>query len=204
MATSTSQRQSRTVRRNAPVSDSTNRYYGYRQSKAAAAVREYPTYRPNERPRREPSLRPPQEKSYQSDCKPAKKTAVKSHSAIQKKKAFRFFCRVGIVFAMCYLMIYRYAMILESNDKIAKLSDDLLAAEYNNQAIQAKIDRGLELSVLEDYATGQLGMIRPDNSQIFYVDIQLGNTAENTEDNSEKRALQGTPGALVHAIQVLK
>ena len=115
--------------------------------------------------------------------------------------------KIGGVFLLCFLMIYRYAVILETNDEIKKLSEECAAIEAANQSIQSKIDRGLELGALEEYATTQLGMIRPDSSQIFYIDMRLGDTAQtagNEGEEAENHALQGTPGALVHAIQVLK
>ena len=107
--------------------------------------------------------------------------------------------RIGIVFVMCYLMIYRYTLILESNDKITKLGSDLAAAEYQNQSIQAKIDSKKEQQI----ATGKLGMIRPDQSQIFYVDVQMGDETTAKEEDKQN-TLSGTPGALIHAIRVLK
>ncbi len=208
MATSTPQRQSRPTYRDVSVSDRSNRYYGYQQNRTNAAVREYPAYQPEYQPRRpleRPSQRPvrPQQKSAQARVTQTVQAATRVKSG-QRKHAFMLMARVGIVFVMCCLLFYRYAMILESIDQISKLIDALAAAEYNNQAAQAKIDRQLEISALEKYATEELGMMRPDQSQIFYVDIQLGDGVEGESPSAEKNALQGTPGALVHAFQVLK
>ena len=50
-------------------------------------------------------------------------------------------------------------------------------------------------------------MVYPDNSQILYIDMQLGDGAQTDAQEEQKKtelALKGTPGALVHAIQVLK
>ena len=105
---------------------------------------------------------------------------------------------------MCCLMIYRYAMILETNDTIEKLNDTIAEAEAKNQALSAKIDRGLEVGALEEYATEELGMIRPDNAQVFYIDMQMEDTSYSPEESDEGVILQGTTGALVNAFRVLK
>lgn len=147
------------------------------------------------------------------NTKPAPKVAPKpsvvekersrTYQKAKKKQILRTFCQIAGVFIMCSLMIYRYAMILETNDKISKLNQKVASMEYDNQFLAAKLDSALELGALESYATEELGMMRPETSQVFYVDINMGDTmVEETE--TENRTLQGAPGALMHAIRVLK
>jgi cell division protein FtsB len=123
----------------------------------------------------------------------------------KRVSALRVAMYVVLVMGMCMLMLYRYAAILESAETIEVLSQQVSDLEATNQALKAKIDRGLELGVLEAYATGQLGMIRPDSSQMFYVDMQLSDAAQRAEQEGQQKnnVLQGTPGALVNAIRVL-
>ena len=197
MATSTPQRQNRTVRRAHIAPD-----YSYRRGHAAATRARYGSqtaYAPQRRTQSVPSPDPGVVRTPKTAAQPKKTEGVR----VSKKKALQMLGRIGIVFVMCYLMIYRYTLILESNDKITKLGSDLAAAEYQNQSIQAKIDRALELGTLEEYATGRLGMIRPDQSQIFYVDVQMGDETTAKEED-KPNTLSGTPGALIHAIRVLK
>ncbi len=200
MAVSTSQRQARVAHR--PVAGSVNRYQGYEINKAAVRGIEYGVRYPEYYPDRIPAAWPrptavPKKQEVQQPALPV-------GSTVKKKQLLRGFCRIGGVFLMCMLMLYRYAVILESNDRIAQLNQTYAALEADNQAIQTKLEKGLELGALEEYATGQLGMIRPDSSQVFYVDVKMENTTQGAEENNENRVLQGTPGALVHAIQVLK
>lgn len=197
MATSTPQRQNRTVRRTHAAPD-----YNDRRGYAAASRTRYgyqTAYAPPRRTQSVPSPALETAKAPKAAAQPKTAEGVR----VSKKKALRTLGCIGIVFVMCCLMIYRYTLILESNDKITKLGSDLAAAEYQNQSIQAKIDRALELGTLEEYATGKLGMIRPDQSQIFYVDVQMGDETAAQEEEKQK-TLSGTPGALIHAIRVLK
>lgn len=133
---------------------------------------------------------------------PAKKVLDAGYSKAKRTRILRTFCQIAGVFLMCSIMIYRYAMILESNDRIAKMQQQVAEMEYDNQYLAAKLDSALELGALETYAIEELGMIRPDNSQIFYVDINMEDTT--VENGEETKSLQGVPGALVHAIRVLK
>lgn len=124
----------------------------------------------------------------------------------QKKVTLKLFVRVACVFMMCCIMIYGYTAILESNAEISKMTDELTKLESDQQMIQTKIDRAFELGVLEEYAKTKLGMITPDDSQMFYIDMRLGDGTQgvNTDDEGSGIVLNGTPGALVRAIQVLK
>lgn len=171
-----------------------SRYYGnYGQARSTSAPAydfPMPTHpRPQAKPK--PAVKPKQE----AKAVPQKK--------VRTRVAFGWMV-LGV--AMCFLMLYRYAGIVESNARLDALKAEVAAIEARNQALKAKIDRGLELGVLEEYATEQLGMIRPDGSQVFYIDMQLGDATQEQKEESHtgSHAIQGTPGALVHAIQVLK
>ncbi len=200
MAVATPQRQNRVAPRN--MTKTATRYQSYGITRAAVGASNRATTYPEFYPRTVPSVRP------QPHVVPAKPATEKKTSQVQtginRAKMLKTFGKIVGVMALCFLMIYRYAMILESNDRITKLTTQVAELTANNQAMQDKLDRGLELGSLETYATEELGMIRPDSTQVFYVDVQLENTTVGAEDGSEKNVLQGAPGALVHAIQVLK
>ncbi len=180
------------------VSGIQNGYQGQTTARAAVRTpvdtRPYPNYLPTQRPF--PKAAPRTEV-------PAKATE-QFRTAAEKKRILRTFFQIAGVFVMCFLMIYRYAMILETNDQIAKMNQQVAELEYDNQFLEAKLDSALELGVLEAYATEELGMIRPDSAQMFYVHVDMEDTMVTDGETEENRVLQGTPGALVHAIRVLK
>lgn len=192
MAVSTPQRQNHVVRRTVNEIGMQNQYQQQRVSRATVAVGDYGSYAPAY-PRVAPTKKPAT-------------TVVAAPSGqvvADKQKLLKRFLLVGGVFLLCCLMIYRYAMILEANDHIEQLTKDCAAIEAKNQALQTKLDQGMELGALETYAKEELGMIRPDSSQVFYIDVTMENTMSGAEDG-EQRVLQGAPGALVHAFRVLK
>ncbi len=200
MAVATPQRQNRVAPRN--ITKTATRYQSYGTTRAAIGTSERATFYPESYPRTAPTVRT---QPHVMPVKPATETKTSQvQTSSNQKKMLKTFCKIAGVMALCFLMIYRYAMILESNDRITKLTAQVAELTANNQAMQDKLDRGLELGSLETYATQELGMIRPDSTQVFYVDVQLENTTVGTDDSGETNVLQGTPGALVHAIRVLK
>ncbi len=129
---------------------------------------------------------------------PSKKTAVNKN-----------FVRAGMLFltlvAICFTVIFRYAIILESNQKITGLEKQYEQILSGNQVLQTKIDKGIEMGEVELYAKNELGMMRPENHQIFYIDIEMEDlSAGETLKESGASAISGTPGALVNAFSVLK
>lgn len=199
MAVTTSQKENRVAPRN--ITKTATRYQSYGATRTAVGAMGRASY-PEVYPRTVPSVRP---QPHVAPAKPATEKKVnQTQAGISKAKMLKTFCKIAGVMALCFLMIYRYAMILESNDRITKLTAQVAELTANNQAMQDKLDRGLELGSLERYATEELGMIHPDSTQIFYVDVQLENTTVGAGDSTEKNVLQGAPGALVHAIRVLK
>ncbi|MBO5363984.1 MAG: septum formation initiator family protein [Clostridia bacterium] len=196
MATPTMERQNRAGYRS--VAGNRSGYQGQTTARATVSVpdytRSYPAYPPFSRPL--PTAKP--------RTVTPEKQETKTQNVARKKRLLRTFSFIAGVFVMCFMMIYRYAMILETNDRITKLNQQIAELESANQFLEAKLDRALELGTLETYATEELGMIRPDTSQMFYVDVTMEDTTVTENGEEENRVLQGTPGALVHAIRVLK
>ena len=194
MPTQAPPRRSNTTYRTGAASGSYSRYSGYGQSTARAY--DFPmTY-----PERIPVMPRQKEKA------PAQTKQESKGIQIHKESILKTFTRILLVVGLCMLMLYRYAAILECSNQIDDLEKQISSIEARNQSLQAKIDRGLELSALEEYATEQLGMIRPDSSQMFYIDMQLSDVAQNADEvisSESSPALQGVPGALVHALRVL-
>ena len=55
---------------------------------------------------------------------------------------------------------------------ISETKKNLATAQTVNEQIQADIDSQTDLSYIENYAKYQLGMQKPSNSQIVYVNIE--------------------------------
>ena len=117
-------------------------------------------------------------------------------SAVQKKKArAKAVSRVKNVlylclgFAIAFLICYRYSLINEKFNVLEKTKKELATAQTVNEQIQADIDSQTDLSYIENYAKYQLGMQKPSNSQIVYVNVEKEDrilTPISIEEDSEK------------------
>lgn len=117
--------------------------------------------------------------------------------------------RVIAVFAVAFVIINRYVAINEANSRVNELKkeyDDQLAT---NQNLQAKIDKSIDLKKLQTVASEKFGMVRPEQYQIFYVDMGMGDYSENiaesnAEDAKESIAVNGVPGTIIGTMEMFK
>lgn len=108
---------------------------------------------------------------------PERKILTREERLANKRK-FRSRLRVigviALVFLMSAILIYRQTAIFGKNRQIESLNSDLNGIIVTNEGIQSSIDRSIELGNLESFAKNRLGMINPDSSQIFYIDMGAG------------------------------
>lgn len=100
-------------------------------------------------------------------------------SASQKKKAKeKLITRIKNILYLCcgfvvaFFICYRYSLINEKFNELEKTKKELETAQTVNEQIQADIDSQTDLSYIENYARYQLGMQKPSNSQIVYVNME--------------------------------
>lgn len=102
-----------------------------------------------------------------------KQLTAEEKLANKKKAKSRFMSVLGIMvlFLMCVVMIYRQTAIFGMNQEINKLNSQYNAAIVTNEGVQASIDKSVELGNLEAVAKNELGMVEPDSSHVFYIDM---------------------------------
>lgn len=92
-------------------------------------------------------------------------------------------------FAIAFFICYRYSLINEKFNELEKTKKELATAQTVNEQIQADIDSKTDLSYIENYAKYQLGMQKPSNSQIVYVNVEKKDrilTPVTIEEDSSK------------------
>jgi cell division protein FtsL len=83
------------------------------------------------------------------------------------KRVFLFAAAACIALFICY----RYSIINEKFNSVEKAKKELLNAQTINEQLQAEIDRDTDISYIENYAKYQLGMQKPQDSQIMYINV---------------------------------
>ena len=84
---------------------------------------------------------------------------------------------LAIVFASLYGRVQIAQLGADINDATARLSE--LTSE--KVRMEAELDGQMSLATVEEIATEELGMVKPDSSQVTYLKIQQENVIETPE-----------------------
>ena len=138
--------------------------------------------------------------------KPASKTKQKTSASKRiDARYIKIYMIAAVVVVLCFTMIYRQSVILESNQNIKALEKEYTSLVAANQAMKSKIDTSLEMGEIEKFAREELGMMKPETGQIFYVDMNMEDTGSSgSVSDSGMISVSGIQGALVNAFRVLK
>ena len=135
-----------------------------------------------------------------------KNSGVKQSQAVATVRKM-FLVAVG--FMLAFFVVRGYVAINEADNRINELSHDLRMVQAENQAIKAKIDKSVDLKNLQAIANEKFGMVRPENYQVFYVNLDSGDYSENVEENNsesntESVAVEGAAGVLISSADMFK
>lgn len=148
-----------------------------------------------------PPTYPKREAERQMERTSAKRRKAKTSADTRRARM----CLVAAAFIfLCFTLIYRQTVILESNQELKKLETQYAEILASNQAMQSKIDMSLEMGEVEKFAREKLGMMKPESGQMFYVDMQMEDAGgKGSVGESGVTAISGIQGTLVNAFRVL-
>ena len=111
-----------------------------------------------------PEMIEPEEVEEQDDIKSQKR--ARREIVIRRIGNIFWF---GITAAISLFIVYRFSLINEKFNEVEKAKKRLANSITINEQIQADIDSQTDISYIENYAKYQLGMQKPQESQIVYV-----------------------------------
>ena len=114
------------------------------------------------------------------------KAKKKARSYIRTK--LKIVCFVLAVFACCFTMIYRYALITDLSYTINKLEKCHNELMNENSRIKIDLERKTDLNRIKEMAQSKLNMQEPDRYQIVYISIPKDDftTVAETYKNKER------------------
>lgn len=130
------------------------------------------------------------EKKYLYDLSlPEKKTSRKSEekfrlikntnkNTISKKNKATLVLTTLAIFAMFMVITYRYNVISEKNLHVQQLKDDLEIAKSELATTQIAMEEMMNETEVESYAKQQLGMQKPEKSQLIYINMENEETVQ--------------------------
>ena len=103
--------------------------------------------------------------------------------ARQRKQEQLLLCKymilaVTVLFIACSSLVYVNVMAMRAATEIETLKKDLALVIDQNKQKEIKINQNLDMKVIEKKAIEKLGMQKPDNSQIVYINVRKGSHSE--------------------------
>ena len=96
-----------------------------------------------------------------------------------RERRIKALIAVVALFVMSFVVVNRYVEINEAQNKVNELQSQYNSIMAENQALQAKIDKAVDLKKLQTVASEKFGMVRPERYQMFYIDMQQCDMCEN-------------------------
>ncbi len=124
--------------------------------------------------------------------KPARpaKTAAKRRAWLTPVRALG----IGLMAAMCVLLIYSNMQLTELTNGVSKREDTLAELQSTTVSLSAKREEIYNTAFVENYAQNVLGMVKIDASQMEYVELS---NPEKIEVTGTGASVSGAVGSLV-------
>ncbi len=123
----------------------------------------------------EPIAQPKKEEKQERKVVPKKNNKV-------RRKVF-----LGVVsFSVAFTIVYRYAMLNNMSMENIKLKKELAELNNANSQLQLLAEQSVNLSYVEEYAKENLGLQKPQNYQIEYINVNKQDLIDNKVTNENK------------------
>ena len=96
---------------------------------------------------------------------------------------------VALLLGMIFSVVHSQARITELNGQINDTRTDLTAAKSEYDYLSTKMSDITSRASLQDVAEGQLGLVKADQSQITYIQLEEQSVIEKTSDSASQLLL---------------
>ena len=120
-------------------------------------------------------------------------------------KSLSNFLKVVICFAVAFAIVNGYVKINEANGEVSKLDADLRSIEAKNESLKMKIDKAFDSEQLQKMAVEEYGMVRPEQYQMFYVDMEQEDYAETPGEDVKtagNTTVKGVAGSMTGTLNI--
>ena len=134
----------------------------------------------------------PEYKPNKKDFKIIKNPKVEQKQSInnvkkikaQPKSKLSLILSVVALFTMALVVSYRYNLISEKNLELQRLKMDQVTVNSELATTEVAIDRIIDKDIVESYAKQQLGMQKPEKSQIIYINSNYETKVEKVSNEN--------------------
>ena len=123
---------------------------------------------------------------YREEEKPGRQRVKVDRKRVQKrakKNEISYLSKIIYVFvlaASAIFMIAQFVNVNEAESRLAAKQEDYAFEESVTSQKSFELEQSVDLSKIEQEATGRLGMKRPESHQIVYVDVKQDDVTEKT------------------------
>ena len=146
----------------------------YRDNGAAA----YDVYAWNDQAARQYEDGRAYERSRQYEL-PEEQVREQPYRRVKAKTAIAPFTLAGLITVACLmvLVIFGYVQLFEATSEVSKLENQLSALQSQQTQLQSRYEARIDLDAIET-AAGDLGLTKPSQEQIVYLDLSGADRAE--------------------------
>lgn len=94
---------------------------------------------------------------------------------------FKAVVSILLIFALGFIVAYRYALITDLNYKISKLEREYENLRDENSRLKVAVEKDTDLPRIKEAAEKKLGMQKPDKYQIVYIRVPKSNFTVTSE-----------------------
>lgn len=125
----------------------------------------------------------PEKKTIKKDEK-FKLIKNSSKNSISKTNKATLVLTTLAIFTIFMVITYRYNVISEKNLQVQKLKEDLEVAKSELATSEIALEQVMDVNYVESYAKQQLGMQKPEKSQLIYVNMESEETVHKVSANN--------------------
>lgn len=130
-----------------------------------------------------------------------------AHTVTRKSFKPAALLMTALCFAVAFIIVNGYVRINEAYGRISELDAEYTRIVAANQDLQVKIDKTVDLEQLQRIAEEEYGMLRPERSQIFYVDMEQADCVaanSNSKTKNQEVTMNGVTGTITGAMNIFK
>ena len=128
----------------------------------------------------------PSKKDFKIIKSPKIKTEVNTNvqKQLKSKSKLSLILSVVAIFTMLIIISYRYNVISEKNLELQRLKINKSSVESELATTAIATEKMIDKDMVESYAKQQLGMQKPEKSQIVYINSKYETKVEEIENNN--------------------
>lgn len=123
--------------------------------------------------------------TYKNEDKKTDKETSASHKSTVKRK-LKLISTVIIMLLVGTLIVGRYALIMNLNSQSISLRKSISENQKLNDDLKLQLMKYCDITQIEEYASSQIQMVRPESYNIVYIDVsetyEVGETEKEKED----------------------